>query len=195
MTKTILNKGFLIFITALVALSFLACDNAAASTTEIQNYNQGLESIVDENLYTLKMDNVLTDDDEDDVESELNDFKIENTATVLLNDDQTVITNNVEDTSIYMENGNLIVDSTKKLTLIISGTLNGSLIVYKSDGKLKLVLDNASIVSTSGPAINLQTEKRVFLILKENTINQLTDGTVHPKLARSSETNAALFSE
>jgi len=114
---------------------------------------------------------------------------------VELDDENTVIYNEVEETDIYLEDGNLIVHSTKKLTLILSGTFHGSVHIYKPDGKLKLVLDGVDITSESGPAINLQTEKRCFVVLNHNTVNHLEDGTDHPLMLIGTETKAALFSE
>jgi hypothetical protein len=79
--------------------------------------------------------------------------------------------------------------------LVVEGTLNGSIVVNKTDGKFKLVLNGVQITANSGPAINLQTEKRVFVVIEDHTVNNLTDASEHPLMPNGSKTKAALFSE
>jgi hypothetical protein len=190
-----LKRTILLTIVLFVSIFVVSCQDEDISFTDIQGYNQGLDDIISRQLFTTKKLNILTDDEEDFVESTLNDFKEFNTASVVFNDTEADITNELLDTDIYMENGNLIVNSSRKMTLIVSGELNGSIIINKSDGKLKLVLDGITINSESGPAINLQTEKRVFLVINDDTENFVTDGIEHPLMSNGSKTKAAIFSE
>jgi len=189
------SNVLLAIIILLVSFILIGCQSKDDEFDDIEGFNQGLDSIVNEQLYTSKQPNSLTDNEEDFVDSSLNDFKAFNTATVVFSDSQTEIFNEVENTDIFMENGNLIVNSTKKMTLVVSGVLNGSIIVNKPDGKFKLVLNGITINSESGPAINLQTEKRVFLVINDETVNHVTDGTEHPLMSNGSKTKAAIFSE
>jgi hypothetical protein len=195
MIKKYIKKISLVVITFFGIFLLIGCQSAESSFEDIEGFNQGLDSIVNEEVYTTKKPNSLTDNEEDFVDSSLNDFKAFNTATVVFNNSQAEIVNEVADTDIYMENGNLVVNSTRKMTLVISGTLNGSIIINKPDGKLKLVLNGITINSESGPAINLQTEKRVFLVINDQTVNHVTDGAEHPLMSNGSKTKAAIFSE
>lgn len=191
-------KSILVMMMISLSVIFLvACSQQGEGTVydDIQSYNSSIENIVEKSLYTTKFENQITDDEEDFVESSLNDFKSWNTATVSFEDGEAIISNDVEDTNIFMNNGDLIVNSTKKLTLIVSGALNGSIHVNKPDGKFQLILNGVSITSTSGPAINLQTEKRSFLVINDDTINHITDVSDHPLLSDNSQTKAAIFSE
>jgi hypothetical protein len=189
--KRVIHFMLVIFISTII----YACQSSDSIFDEIDGYNSGLEDIIDQSMYRAKVDNIYTDDEEDFVDSELNDFLPKNTANVVFSNNGALISNEVEETDIYMENGNLIVDSTKKMTLVVSGTLNGSIIVNKSDGKFKLILDGVTITSESGPAINLQTEKRSFIVINDNTTNYVTDGEDHPLMNDGSKTKAAIFSE
>ena len=56
----------------------------------------------------------------------------------------------------------------------LTGALAGTLTV-KSSKKYALVLDGVDIAATQGPALNLQSKKRVFFILVDGTANTLTD--------------------
>jgi hypothetical protein len=195
MLKKIKNK-ILIFMITLISVSLLvSCQSEKTSFDDILGFNQGLDILLDQERFSSKKLNNLTDDEEDFVDSPLNDFKAINTATVVFNEGQAIITHDMLDTDIYMENGNLIVNSSRKMTLVISGNLEGNITINKPDGKLKLVLNGVSIQSELGPAINLQTEKRVFLVINDNTVNHVIDGSEHPLMSNGSKTKAAIFSE
>lgn len=56
----------------------------------------------------------------------------------------------------------------------LSGALSGTLTV-ESEKKYALVLDGVDITAAQGPALNLQSKKRVFLILADGSQNTLTD--------------------
>ncbi len=196
MTNHILKQRILLLATIVLSLFLAACqEQEDPLPDDIEGYNHGIDTIVDQEIYTEKVANPFTDDAEDDVDHAYNDFNPENTAIVIFDEDQVSINSNVDETLIYMDGSDLIVNSTKKLTLIVKGTLDGSIHIYKPDGKLKLILDGIDINATSGPAINIQTEKRVFIVVNANTINNIIDGTEHPTLTNGSNTNGAIFSE
>lgn len=188
------NIFILVFFMLFSALLF-ACQEEDPILDTLEGYNEGIESIIEAGNYQVKVDNPLTDDEEDFVDSSANGFLPINTVTVVFSNNDAVITHDIEDTEVYMESGNLIVDSTKKITLVVSGTLEGSIIVRKSDGKFKLVLNGVTITSSSGPAINLQTEKRCFIVIADGTENFITDGEDHPVMSNGSTTKGAIFSE
>jgi hypothetical protein len=190
-----LSKVVMILIMVLSLYLLYGCQSDDDAFEEIKDFNQGLEEVLDEAVYGVKRVNLATDQLEDDVDHELNDFKSFNTATVIFNGSNVDIDNPVLDTEIFMDQGNLVVNSTRKMTLVVSGSLNGSIRINKPDGKLKLVLDGITIESASGPGINLQTEKRVFLVINDQTVNNISDGSEHPLMENGSKTKAAIFSE
>lgn len=195
MKQSIYKNIFIFAFIMLFSFFLVACQEDETKLVDLEGYNQGIESIIENGNYQTKVDNPMTDDEEDFVDSSLNGFLPINTVTVVFSNNDALITHDIEDTEVYMEEGNLIVDSTKKITLIVSGTLEGSIIVRKSDGKLKLVLNGVTIISNSGPAINLQTEKRCFIVIADGTENFITDGEEHPLMSDGSKTKGAIFSE
>lgn len=77
--------------------------------------------------------------------------------------------------------GHVAIDITSetKTRITVSGkTTDGSLKIY-SLAKVLLVLDNAEITSSKGPAINCQSKKRLFVEIPESSSNILTDASVY----------------
>ncbi|MBE9461449.1 carbohydrate-binding domain-containing protein [Dyadobacter subterraneus] len=82
--------------------------------------------------------------------------------------------------TVTESNGDVIVTSTvSEVEYVLSGTTtNGSVKIY-SDKKFKLTLNGVNITNSDGPAINIQSGKRAFVVLTDNTTNSLTDGTTY----------------
>ncbi|WP_276482818.1 carbohydrate-binding domain-containing protein [Paraflavitalea pollutisoli] len=75
----------------------------------------------------------------------------------------------------------------------LSGTTtNGSVKIY-SDKKFKLTLNGVNITHADGPAINIQSSKRAFVVINDNTTNSLTDGASYATSAEDQK--ATFFSE
>lgn len=96
--------------------------------------------------------------------------------------------------TVTESNGDVIVTSTATgVEYILSGTTtNGSVKVY-SDKKFKLTLNGVNITNADGPAINIQSGKRAFVVLNANTTNSLTDGATYA--TSTEDMKAAFFSE
>ncbi len=91
--------------------------------------------------------------------------------------------------------GDVTVSSTiAEVEYEVSGTTtDGSLKIY-SDKKFKLTLNGAVMTNPDGPAINIQSGKRVFIVLAANSDNRLTDGSTY-KAGGTEDMKGALFSE
>ena len=85
------------------------------------------------------------------------------------------------------------------LKIRVSGnTPNGSLKIY-GKRRFELVLNNVQISNPAGPAINVQSGKRVTVTLPDGSVNQLSDGVNYPSDTLINgvmeEQSAAFFSE
>lgn len=80
-------------------------------------------------------------------------------------------------------------------TYRLSGTLTNGQVVVNSDadGTVKIVLDNASITSTTGSAFVITAADEAVVVLADGSTNSLTDGTDYDTSAEDAP-NAALFS-
>ncbi|ANH81124.1 hypothetical protein A8C56_09150 [Niabella ginsenosidivorans] len=96
--------------------------------------------------------------------------------------------------SIAQSGDAIVITSTvKEVAYELSGTTaNGSVKIY-SDNKFRLTLNGVSITSADGPAINIQSGKRAFIVLAANTTNTLTDGSTYA--AGAEDMKGAFFSE
>ena len=96
--------------------------------------------------------------------------------------------------TITESNGDVVINSTvAEVEYSLSGTTtNGSVKIY-SDKKFKLTLNGVNITNADGPAINIQSSKRAFVVLTDNTTNTLTDGTTYA--TSTEDMKGTLFSE
>lgn len=97
--------------------------------------------------------------------------------------------------TVSVNGGNVTVESTvKEVEYVLTGsTANGSFKIY-STNKFKLSLNNVSITSSNGPAINIQSSKRVFVSVPENTNNSLTDAATYTEVT-GEDMKGTFFSE
>lgn len=88
----------------------------------------------------------------------------------------------------------------KGVNFALSGsTTNGTFKLYSESG-YNLILNNVGITNSDGPAINLQSGKKVYVTVAEGSSNTLTDGASYADAALDSEgeeedQKAAFFGE
>lgn len=82
--------------------------------------------------------------------------------------------------TVSQSDGDVTITATaSEVEYELSGsTTSGSVKIY-SDKKFKLTLAGVSITNNDGPAINIQSGKRVFVEIKDNTTNSLTDAATY----------------
>lgn len=98
--------------------------------------------------------------------------------------------------TITTTNNDVVITATvAEVEYILSGSSsNGSVKIY-SDKKFKLTLNGLSLTNTDGPAINIQSSKRAFIVLADNSSNSLTDGASYAATVNDEDMKGTLFSE
>ena len=133
-----------------------------------------------------------TSTDNDSVET----YTVKETVTITYNGEMATVTNSASTgVNVVINGAHVTVNSTiEGLSINTTGsTTNGNLKIYSSH-KFKLLLNGVNIANTSGSAINIQSSKRVFLVLQDSTTNALTDGSTYP-ISTTEDEKACLFSE
>ncbi|GAB1463031.1 hypothetical protein MASR2M52_10590 [Pedobacter sp.] len=118
-------------------------------------------------------------------------------STVAINfGTSTTITNPLSAAGVTItQNGNdiTVTSSATGVEFLLSGTTtNGSIKIY-SEKKFKTTLNGVNITNDDGPAINIQSGKRNFMVINANTTNSLTDGTSYA--TSTEDQKGTIFSE
>ncbi len=171
-----MKKYLLLILLTLVAVAFcMAC----TSDSEEDEDNNGDNS------------EEVTESTEDDL---VENSVFGTTVSVSFSGTSATVTNSVTGVSVSQSGADVVITSTVEgVEYLLSGTTtSGSFKIY-SDYKFKLTLNGVDITSSSGPAINVQSHKRVFAVLADGTTNKLTDSKSYA--SSTEDQKACLFSE
>lgn len=96
--------------------------------------------------------------------------------------------------TITQSNGDVVINATaSNVEYALSGTTSSGSVKIYSEKKFKLTLNGVSITNNDGPAINIQSSKRAFIVLADGTTNTLTDAATYATSAEDQK--GTLFSE
>ncbi|WP_036603978.1 carbohydrate-binding domain-containing protein, partial [Olivibacter sitiensis] len=194
----ILNNNKHLFFSLLLAIHVLtiaSCSKEDSNTTDYDAIEGGTVAI-DESAYTSGTAEGTTETgyDEEDI---LANSTFSKTVAIAFGSAVTV-TNPYAGSGVTVtySGQDVVVNSTiSEVEYVLSGTAtDGSIKIY-SDKKFKLNLNGVSITNADGPAINIQSSKRVFVVLADNTSNSLTDGATYAAAVNGEDQKATFFSE
>lgn len=90
-------------------------------------------------------------------------------------EDSAIVTNAPEDL-LTIEGGSVIANAEASYRYILTGTCtNGRFKLYSSKPSA-IILNGLHLVNPTGAAINVQSKKKTFVVVTDNTYNSLTDG-------------------
>lgn len=93
-----------------------------------------------------------------------------------------------------VDGADVVVNSTVGgVNYVVSGSTTDGMLKIYSEKKYQLTLNGIDITNLDGPAVNLQSGKRCYVVLTDGTVNTLTDGTSYAE--SEEDQKGALFSE
>mgnify|MGYP000986728659 CR=1 FL=1 len=114
------------------------------------------------------------------------------TVKITFNGAAAAVENTVSGVTVNVSGADVTVQSTvAEVAYEVTGTTTDGMLKIYSDKKYKLTLNGVSIKNNDGPAINIQSGKRAFIVL--NGVNNLEDGAVYAE--STEDQKAAFFSE
>lgn len=146
-------------------------NNTGGSTGNLSDFNIAIDSTA------LEESENVPSDDKDYVEN----FKTTNTIEIKFSNSSVNVSGDVAGVSIQCNGADVIVTSTaEKVNYVLSGsTSDGSFKMADSENnkKFTLTLNGVYINNNDGPAINIQSGKRCYVVAKDGTYNSFSDGT------------------
>ena len=134
--------------------------------------------------------------------SGMNNINNMSAVTEISTDDMDFEFSNKDTTYDYDESdATTIKDSEKTVKITVEGTYvvsgeHESITVSAPDtAKVRIILKNATVSNTSGPAIYIEKADKVFITACEGTVNTLSDGTSYTGDFKDTNVDGAIFSK
>ncbi len=146
--------------------------------------------------FTDAVETIPTNSDDDEYEDYVENATFSSQISIAWSGSSASVSGSVSGVTVTQSGGHVTVNSTVAgVEYILSGTAtDGSLKVY-SDKKFKLTLNGVSLTSTKGAAINIQADKRAYVVVTAGTTNTLTDAASYSDTTDGEDEKACLFSE
>lgn len=88
-----------------------------------------------------------------------------------------------------------VVKITAEGTYVVSGEHESITVSAPDTAKVRIILKNATVSNTSGPAIYIEKADKVFITAYKNTTNTLSDGTSYTGDFKDTNIDGAIFSK
>lgn len=124
---------------------------------------------------TVRATDTYTPGDDNDIYWEANDFTA--TVEITYNGAEATVTSSDASIKSVVSDADVAIDITSdvKTRITVRGSsTDGSLKIY-SIAKILLDLDGVSLTSAKGPAVNVQSKKRLFVVSREGSVNSFAD--------------------
>ena len=166
MKRKVIRTTAITLVLAGSMILYTGCSKTDTTTSTTAAQSSTIAAVVE----TDYSDNFDVEFDSDEVYT---DWSKDNPITLTLEDDS--IGETVD--GVTVEDG--VVTISKAGTYVISGTLNGSVVVDCADEKVRLVLNGVTINGGDSPAINILAADEAIISLEENTENILSDTSTY----------------
>ncbi len=197
-----MKKLFTAFISMMLILTMAACSSTASVDTTSAAAVQTTEAAVDASTQSTTVDtaaaasttttvSVAADLSNTHESAEDYSWDAASEAAIALNNDSITVS------GAGASAAGSVATITAAGNYRISGTLtDGQIVVDSADeGTVRMILDGASISSSTSGAINVVNAKKVVIVLADNSQNNISDASIYVYAsAEEDEPNAAIFS-
>ncbi len=165
----------------------------AASISDLTS----MDIAIDETALTESDETIPSDETADNYEDYIENNEFTNEVAITFNGSSASYTGNVSGVTVAISGADVTVNAVdaKKVKYTVTGTTTDGFLKIYSSKKFALELNGANITNPNGAAINIQSSKRGYVILKDGTTNTLTDGTSYTDATDDEDMKATLFSE
>lgn len=117
------------------------------------------------------------------------------TVNVVYLEDSVSVTGDVDSLNVKRQGAHLTIETAAvQVKYILTGASSDACFKLYSERKACLVLNGVNLTNPSGPVINSQLKKRLFIELPENTVNNLCDGESYVKV-KGEDQRGCIFAE
>lgn len=117
------------------------------------------------------------------------------TVNIVFDGENAHVTGDTDSLTITQEGAHLtITTAATGLKYILSGQSQNAGFKLYSERKACIVLNGVTLTNPTGPVINSQLKKRLFIDLAANTVNTLTDGASYTKV-KNEDQRGCIFAE
>lgn len=170
------------------ALTYNLTPKVSFNTADASNYNEIVETIITDEL----------DDESGDF---VENYNSERTITITFSKSGVKTSSLPNDITATIDGGHIVINSMRsKVAYRVTGSCeNGSLKIY-SLKKFQVIMQNLNLTNPTGPAINIQSGKTVYMTIPSKSTSTLCDGAVYdaPTIAADGteeDQKGTLFSE
>ncbi len=162
--------------------------NPTDLTTSAELFNFDVEF----NDNFLSENETIDKDDDDYVEN----TKFSETVTITFDGSAVSYDALPDGVSAEVSGADIVVTSTTSSNIIyhLSGTSSNGMFKIYSDKKFAVEISNLTLTNNDGPAINIQSKKRVFICLDDNSENTLADASPYADTGNE-DAKGVIFSE
>ena len=137
--------------------------------------------------------NAPTDTDDPEYEDYVENFEALSTLEITWSGTAAEVKGAVENVTVNCDGADVtVISAAKGIRCILKGSSTDGMLSVYSDHKFRLDMDGLSLTNNDGPAINIQSGKRVYIVL--SGINTLSDGADYAPCAEE-DRKGTIFSE
>lgn len=163
-----------------------------SSITELTSFDIAIDSTALSEDETIPS----TETDDNNYEDYIENNTFNKEVNITFNGTSATSTPDVSGVTVTTSGADVIVNSTvKNICYIVTGSTSDGFLKIYSDKKFALKLNGVSIKNPDGAPLNIQSKKRGYIVLADNTTNTLTDGTKYADATDDEDMKATLFSE